>query len=162
MHRVQQALISVSDKSGVVELAQALVALGVRILSTGGTARLLHDAGVAVTEVSDYTGFPEMLDGRVKTLHPMVHGGLLARRDLPEHMATIAAHGIGAIDLLVVNLYPFQQTVARLDCSFEDAIENIDIGGPAMLRAAAKNWGGVAVVVDPADYRRVLGEILGH
>jgi phosphoribosylaminoimidazolecarboxamide formyltransferase / IMP cyclohydrolase len=159
MHRVQQALISVSDKTGIVELAQALVAQGVRLLSTGGTASLLRQSGVAVTEVSDYTGFPEMLDGRVKTLHPMVHGGLLARRDLPAHMEAIERHGIGAIDLLVVNLYPFQQTVARLDCSFEDAIENIDIGGPAMLRAAAKNWGGVAVVVDPADYRRVLADI---
>jgi len=162
MHRVKQALISVSDKTGVVDLAQALVALGVRILSTGGTARLLHQSGVAVTEVSDYTGFPEMLDGRVKTLHPKVHGGLLARRDLPEHMAALERHGIGAIDLLVVNLYPFQQTVSRLDCSLEDAIENIDIGGPAMLRAAGKNWGGVAVVVDPADYRRVLTEVREH
>jgi phosphoribosylaminoimidazolecarboxamide formyltransferase / IMP cyclohydrolase len=162
MHRVKQALISVSDKTGVVELAQALVAQGVHLLSTGGTARLLQQAGVAVTEVSDYTGFPEMLDGRVKTLHPMVHGGLLARRDSTEHMAAIAKHGIDAIDLLVVNLYPFQQTVARLDCSFEDAIENIDIGGPAMLRAAAKNWTGVAVVVDPADYRRVLAEVREH
>jgi len=162
MHRVEQALISVSDKEGVVELASQLAALGVRLLSTGGTAKLLLQAGIAVTEVSDYTGFPEMLDGRVKTLHPKVHGGLLARRDLPEHMAAIALAGIDRIDLLVVNLYPFQQTVSRLDCTLEDAIENIDIGGPAMLRAAAKNHGGVAVVVDPADYRRVLAEIREH
>ena len=162
MHRVERALISVSDKEGVVELASQLVALGVTLLSTGGTAKLLQRAGLAVTEVSDYTGFPEMLDGRVKTLHPKVHGGLLARRDSPEHMAAIEAHGIGRIDLLVVNLYPFQQTVARLDCTLEDAIENIDIGGPAMLRAAAKNHSGVAVVVDPKDYRRVLGEIREH
>jgi phosphoribosylaminoimidazolecarboxamide formyltransferase/IMP cyclohydrolase len=162
MHRVEQALISVSDKEGVVELASQLVALGVKLLSTGGTAKLLQQSGIAVTEVSDYTGFPEMLDGRVKTLHPKVHGGLLARRDSPEHMAALAAHGIGRIDLLVVNLYPFQQTVARLDCTLEDAIENIDIGGPAMLRAAAKNHDGVAVVVDPKDYRRVLGEIREH
>jgi phosphoribosylaminoimidazolecarboxamide formyltransferase/IMP cyclohydrolase len=162
MHRVERALISVSDKEGVVELASQLAALGVKLLSTGGTAKLLQQSGLAVTEVSDYTGFPEMLDGRVKTLHPKVHGGLLARRDSPEHMAAIEAHGIGRIDLLVVNLYPFQQTVARLDCTLEDAIENIDIGGPAMLRAAAKNHSGVAVVVDPKDYRRVLGEIREH
>jgi phosphoribosylaminoimidazolecarboxamide formyltransferase/IMP cyclohydrolase len=162
MHRVERALISVSDKEGIVELASQLAALGVMLLSTGGTAKLLQQAGLEVTEVSDYTGFPEMLDGRVKTLHPKVHGGLLARRDSPEHMAAIEAHGIGRIDLLVVNLYPFQQTVARLDCTLEDAIENIDIGGPAMLRAAAKNHSGVAVVVDPKDYRRVLGEIREH
>jgi phosphoribosylaminoimidazolecarboxamide formyltransferase/IMP cyclohydrolase len=162
MHRVERALLSVSDKEGVVELAGQLVALGVELLSTGGTAKLLQKSGIAVTEVSDYTGFPEMLDGRVKTLHPKVHGGLLARRDSPEHMAALEAHGIGRIDLLVVNLYPFQQTVARLDCTLEDAIENIDIGGPAMLRAAAKNHAGVAVVVDPKDYRRVLGEIREH
>ncbi|MFM1988199.1 MAG: bifunctional phosphoribosylaminoimidazolecarboxamide formyltransferase/IMP cyclohydrolase [Pseudomonadota bacterium] len=162
MHRVERALISVSDKEGVVELASQLVALGVKLLSTGGTAKLLQQSGIAVTEVSDYTGFPEMLDGRVKTLHPKVHGGLLARRDSPEHMAAIEAHGIDRIDLLVVNLYPFQQTVARLDCTLEDAIENIDIGGPAMLRAAAKNHDGVAVVVDPKDYRRVLAEIREH
>ena len=162
MHRVERALVSVSDKEGVVEFARQLVALGVELLSTGGTARLLRESGIAVTEVSDYTGFPEMLDGRVKTLHPKVHGGLLARRDSPEHMAALQAHGIGRIDLLVVNLYPFQQTVARLDCTLEDAIENIDIGGPAMLRAAAKNHAGVAVLVDPKDYRRVLSEIREH
>ena len=153
------ALVSVSDKTGVVELARSLAALDVRLLSTGGTARLLADAGLAVTEVSEITGSPEMLDGRVKTLHPRIHGGLLARRDLPEHMAALAAHGIGTIDLLVVNLYPFAQATARADCTLEDAIENIDIGGPAMLRAAAKNWADVAVVIDPADYPRVLAEL---
>ena len=159
---VRRALLSVSDKTGIVEFGRALGALGVEILSTGGTARSLADAGVAVTEVSDYTGFPEMLDGRVKTLHPKVHGGLLARRDLPEHMAALQAQGIDTIDLLAVNLYPFQQTVARPDCSLEEAIENIDIGGPAMLRAAAKNHDGVTVVVDPADYGSVLAQISGH
>jgi phosphoribosylaminoimidazolecarboxamide formyltransferase/IMP cyclohydrolase len=159
MNRVRQALISVSDKSGCVEFAQALAALGVKILSTGGTSRLLEKAGVAVTEVSSHTGFPEMLDGRVKTLHPKIHGGILARRDTPAHMQAIEAAGIAPIDLIVVNLYPFQATVADPDCRLEDAIENIDIGGPAMLRAAAKNHGGVAVVVDPADYARVLEEI---
>ena len=153
------ALISVSDKTGVVDFARALAAHGARLLSTGGTARLLADAGLAVTEVSEVTGSPEMLDGRVKTLHPRIHGGLLARRDLPEHMAALAQHGIGTIDLLVVNLYPFAQATARPDCTLEDAIENIDIGGPAMLRAAAKNWADVAVAVDPADYARVLKEL---
>ena len=153
------ALISVSDKSGIVDFARELVSLGVALLSTGGTARLLSDAGLAVTEVAQVTGFPEMLDGRVKTLHPRIHAGLLARRDLPEHMAALQAHGIGTIDLLVVNLYPFAQATARADCTLEDAIENIDIGGPAMLRAAAKNWADVAVVIEPADYPRVLQEL---
>jgi phosphoribosylaminoimidazolecarboxamide formyltransferase/IMP cyclohydrolase len=153
------ALISVSDKTGIVEFAQALAAAGVRLLSTGGTARLLADAGLKVSEVAEITGFPEMLDGRVKTLHPRIHGGLLARRDLPEHMAALAAHDIGTIDMLVVNLYPFAQATARPDCTLEDAIENIDIGGPAMLRAAAKNWADVAVVIDPTDYPRVLSEL---
>jgi len=155
------ALISVSDKTGIVDFARALAAQGVRLLSTGGTARLLADAGLAVTEVAEVTGFPEMLDGRVKTLHPRIHGGLLARRDLPEHMAALKAHDIGTIDLLIVNLYPFAQATARADCTLEDAIENIDIGGPAMLRAAAKNWADVAVVIDPADYPRVLAELAG-
>ena len=159
MDRIARALISVSDKEGVVELARALVGLGVSILSTGGTARLLEKEGVPVTEVSRHTGFPEMLDGRVKTLHPKIHGGLLARRDIAAHMAAIRAAGIEPIDLLVVNLYPFQATVADPDCRLEDAIENIDIGGPTMLRAAAKNYGGVAVLVDPADYAPVLEEI---
>jgi len=127
MHPIKQALLSVSDKDGILDFARALHALGVRLLSTGGTAKLLKEAGIPVNEVADYTGFPEMLDGRVKTLHPKVHGGLLARRDQPEHMDALAQHGISTIDLLVVNLYPFQKTVARLDCSLEEAIENIDI-----------------------------------
>jgi phosphoribosylaminoimidazolecarboxamide formyltransferase/IMP cyclohydrolase len=153
------ALLSVSDKTGIVEFAQALHARGIQLLSTGGTARLLADAGLAVTEVAEVTGFPEMLDGRVKTLHPRIHGGLLARRDLPEHMAALSQHGIAPIDLLVINLYPFAQATARPDCTLEDAIENIDIGGPAMLRAAAKNWQDVGVVIDPSDYAQVLAEL---
>jgi phosphoribosylaminoimidazolecarboxamide formyltransferase/IMP cyclohydrolase len=157
--KVKRALISVSDKSGVVDLARALTALGVELVSTGGTAKLLQKEGLAVSEVSAYTGFAEMLDGRVKTLHPKIHGGLLARRDLPEHMEAIRAAGIAPIDLLVVNLYPFAATVADPDCTLEAAIENIDIGGPAMLRAAAKNCAGVVVLVDPADYARVLSEL---
>ena len=153
------ALISVSDKTGVLELAQSLHALGVALLSTGGTARLLSDAGLPVTEVADHTGFPEMLDGRVKTLHPKVHGGLLARRDVPAHMAALAEHGIATIDLLVVNLYPFEATVAQPGCTLEDAIENIDIGGPAMVRSAAKNWKDVAVLTDASQYAGVLAEL---
>jgi len=156
---VRRALISVSDKTGVVELARALASLGVAILSTGGTAKLLADGGVAVTEVSAHTGFPEMLDGRVKTLHPKIHGGLLARRDLDAHMAAIAEHDIPTIDLLVVNLYPFEATVARPDCTLEDAIENIDIGGPAMVRSGAKNWRGVGVLTDASQYAAALAEI---
>jgi len=159
MSRIQRALISVSDKTGIVELAKALASQGVEILSTGGTAKLLSDNGVRVTEVSAYTGFPEMLDGRVKTLHPKIHGGLLGRRDLPAHVEAMQQHGIPPIDLLVVNLYPFEQTVAKPGCTLEDAIENIDIGGPTMLRAAAKNHGSVAVVVDAADYGTVLDEM---
>jgi phosphoribosylaminoimidazolecarboxamide formyltransferase/IMP cyclohydrolase len=154
-----QALISVSDKTGVLELAQALHALGIRLLSTGGTAKLLADAGLPVTEVAQVTGFPEMLDGRVKTLHPMVHGGLLARRDLPEHMSALKTHGIAAIDLLIVNLYPFEATVAKAGCTLEDAIENIDIGGPAMVRSAAKNWKDVAVLTDASQYPAVVEEL---
>ena len=153
------ALLSVSDKTGIVDLARALAAQGVRLLSTGGTARMLAEAGLAVTEVAEVTGFPEMLDGRVKTLHPRIHGGLLARRDVPAHMAALREHGIDTIDLLVVNLYPFAQATARPDCTLDEAIENIDIGGPAMLRAAAKNWADVAVLIDPADYAQVLGEL---
>lgn len=156
---IKQALISVSDKSGIVDFAKSLSALGVKILSTGGTAKLLADAGLSVTEVADYTGFPEILDGRVKTLHPKVHGGILARRDLPEHMAALEKHDILTIDLLVVNLYPFVQTVSKEECSLEDAIENIDIGGPTMLRSAAKNHRDVTVIVDPADYATLLDEI---
>jgi len=157
--KVSRALLSVSDKSGIVEFARALAALGVQIVSTGGTAKLLEKEGIAVTEVSAYTGFPEMLDGRVKTLHPKIHAGLLARRDDPGHLAALRSAGIPPIDLLVVNLYPFQASVADPDCSFEEAIENIDIGGPTLLRAAAKNHAGVGAVVDPADYARVLEEM---
>ena len=160
---VSQALISVSDKRGVLDFARELSALGIKLLSTGGTASLLREAGLPVTDVSEHTGFPEMLDGRVKTLHPKVHGGILARRDLAEHMDTIAAHDIGRIDLVVVNLYPFQQTVAKPDCTLEDAIENIDIGGPTMVRAAAKNHGneqgGVGIVTDPEDYACIVEEL---
>ncbi|WP_414443941.1 bifunctional phosphoribosylaminoimidazolecarboxamide formyltransferase/IMP cyclohydrolase [Burkholderia sp. 22PA0099] len=156
---IKQALLSVSDKTGIVEFATALSQQGVKLLSTGGTAKLLADAGLPVTEVADYTGFPEMLDGRVKTLHPKVHGGILARRDLPEHMQALDAHGIPTIDLLVVNLYPFVATIAKDDCTLADAIENIDIGGPTMLRSAAKNHRDVTVIVDPADYAVVLDEM---
>jgi phosphoribosylaminoimidazolecarboxamide formyltransferase/IMP cyclohydrolase len=154
-----KALISVSDKNGIVEFARALHALGVELISTGGTAKLLADAGLPVAEVAEVTGFPEMLDGRVKTLHPKVHGGLLARRDRPEHMASLKAHGIATIDLLVVNLYPFEATVAKPGCSLEDAIENIDIGGPAMVRSAAKNWKDVGVLTDASQYPAVLDEL---
>ncbi|RZL57178.1 MAG: bifunctional phosphoribosylaminoimidazolecarboxamide formyltransferase/IMP cyclohydrolase [Variovorax sp.] len=153
------ALLSVSDKTGILEFAQALDALGIRLLSTGGTARLLADAGLPVTEVADHTGFPEMLDGRVKTLHPKIHGGLLARRDLPAHVAAIDEHGIDTIDLLVVNLYPFESTVAKPGCTLEDAIENIDIGGPAMVRSAAKNWKDVGVLTDASQYATALAEL---
>jgi phosphoribosylaminoimidazolecarboxamide formyltransferase/IMP cyclohydrolase len=156
---VRQALISVSDKAGVVELARALADMGVALLSTGGTAKLLADAGIPVREVADYTGYPEMLDGRVKTLHPKIHGGLLARRDRADHMAAIEQAGTAPIDLLVVNLYPFRQTIEKPGCTLEDAIENIDIGGPSMVRGAAKNYSGVAVVTDPGDYACILDEL---
>jgi phosphoribosylaminoimidazolecarboxamide formyltransferase / IMP cyclohydrolase len=155
----QTALLSVSDKTGIVELAQALHAQGVKLLSTGGTAKLLADKGLPVTEVAEMTGFPEMLDGRVKTLHPRVHGGLLARRDYPAHMAALKEHDINTIDFLVVNLYPFEATVAKAGCTLEDAIENIDIGGPAMVRSAAKNWKDVAVLTDAAQYATVMAEL---
>ena len=154
-----KALISVSDKSGIVEFARALHALNIELISTGGTAKLLEAEGLSVTEVAQMTGFPEMLDGRVKTLHPMVHGGLLARRDVPEHMAALSQHHIAPIDLLVVNLYPFEATVAKPGCKLEDAIENIDIGGPAMVRSAAKNWKDVGVVTDASQYEAVLAEL---
>jgi phosphoribosylaminoimidazolecarboxamide formyltransferase/IMP cyclohydrolase len=156
---IKTALLSVSDKTGVVEFARTLAGRGIKMLSTGGTAKLLHDSGIAVTEVSDHTGFPEMLDGRVKTLHPTIHGGILARRDLPAHVEAIRQAGIETIDLVVVNLYPFTQTIARAGCTLEEAIENIDIGGPAMVRSAAKNHAHVAVVTDPADYAAILHEI---
>ena len=157
--RVARALLSVSDKSGIVELARGLAALGVELISTGGTATLLKKEGLKVTEVSAHTGFPEMLDGRVKTLHPKIHAGLLARRDDAAHSAALKKAGIAPIDLLAVNLYPFQATVADPDCRLDDAIENIDIGGPAMLRAAAKNYPGVIVLVDPADYSKILEQL---
>jgi phosphoribosylaminoimidazolecarboxamide formyltransferase/IMP cyclohydrolase len=157
--KIQRALLSVSDKAGVVDFAKSLLKLGVEILSTGGTAQLLRLNGVVVTEVADYTGFPEMMEGRVKTLHPKVHGGILARRDKPDHVASMEEHGIPPIDMVVVNLYPFAQTVARPGCTMEDAIENIDIGGPAMVRAAAKNHEFVAVVTDPADYAPISAKM---
>ena len=156
-----RALLSVSDKTGLVPFATALAQRGVALLSTGGTARTLRDAGLAVRDVAEVTGFPEMLDGRVKTLHPAVHGGLLARRDLPEHMAAIAEHGIAPIDLVVVNLYPFRQTAARAGVHPDEVIEQIDIGGPSMLRSAAKNFAAVYVVVDPGDYAPVLAALDG-
>jgi phosphoribosylaminoimidazolecarboxamide formyltransferase/IMP cyclohydrolase len=157
---VRRALLSVSDKTGLVELARALAARDIEILSTGGTARLLADSGLTVREVSSYTGFPEIMDGRVKTLHPKIHGGLLGRRGTDD--AVMALHGIHPIDLLVVNLYPFAETVSRPNCRYAEAIENIDIGGPAMLRAAAKNHESVAVAVDPADYAALLAELAAH
>src|SRR5438874_10722741 len=155
---IRRALISVSDKTGLAPFARELAARGVALVSTGGSARTLAEAGLAVTEVSEVTGFPEMLDGRVKTLHPAIHGGLLARRDRPDHLAALAEHGIGEIDLLVSNLYPFAATVAS-GADREACIENIDIGGPALIRGAAKNHEFVAVVTDPADYDPVLAEI---
>jgi len=160
MNKIQRALISVSDKAGIADFARELHALGIEILSTGGTAGLLAEAGIPVTEVSDYTGFPEMMAGRVKTLHPKIHGGILARRGTDE--AVMAANGIGPIDMVVVNLYPFEQTVARADCDLPMAIENIDIGGPTLLRAAAKNHAAVTVIVDSADYAPVLAELQQH
>ena len=159
---ITRALISVSDKTGLDELAKGLHRHGVEILSTGGTAKFIASLDIPVIEVSDFTGFPEMLDGRVKTLHPKVHGGLLFRRDLPEHGKQAAEHGIQPIDLVVVNLYPFEQTVAKEGVTREEAIEQIDIGGPSMLRSASKNHDAVTVVVDPADYAVVLSEMDEH
>jgi len=157
MNKIQRALLSVSDKTGVLELAQELTRLGVELLSTGGTAKLLQEAGLPVKEVSEHTGFPEMMDGRIKTLHPKIHGGLLGRRGTDE--AIMAEHDIAPIDLVVVNLYPFEATIARDDCTLAMAVENIDIGGPTMLRAAAKNHASVTVLIDPADYARVLQQL---
>ncbi|MBF0385098.1 MAG: bifunctional phosphoribosylaminoimidazolecarboxamide formyltransferase/IMP cyclohydrolase [Candidatus Omnitrophica bacterium] len=159
MLKVKRALISVSDKSGIVKFAQGLSALGVEILSTGGTASKLKESGINVIEVSDYTGFPEMLDGRVKTLHPKIHGGLLALREKPEHIQKLKEHGIGLIDMAVVNLYPFENVIQKKKVSLEEAIENIDIGGPAMLRSAAKNFKNVAVICNPAKYQNILDEL---
>ncbi|MBF0536798.1 MAG: hypothetical protein HQL03_00940 [Nitrospirae bacterium] len=157
--KVLNAIISVSDKSGVVELARELRALGVNILSTGGTAKTLRQSGVDVMEISDYTGFPEIMDGRVKTLHPKVYGGILARRSNAQDMDTIQRHDIKGIDMVVVNLYPFRETIRRQGVTIQDAIENIDIGGPAMIRAAAKNFQDVIVVVDPNTYNDIIKEM---
>ena len=159
MSKITRALISVSDKRGVVELARSLEKRGIEILSTGGTAKALREGGVKVKDVSEHTGFPEMMDGRLKTLHPKVHGGLLGRRDNPSDIQDMKKHGIEPIDMVVVNLYPFEATVAKPDVTFEDAIENIDIGGPTMLRSSAKNHRDVAVVVDPDDYDGILREL---
>jgi phosphoribosylaminoimidazolecarboxamide formyltransferase/IMP cyclohydrolase len=159
MSKIKRALISVSNKKGVVEFARELHAMGVEILSTGGTAKALRDGGVPVKDVSEHTGSPEMLDGRVKTLHPKIHGGLLSRRDHPKDMEEIKKHNIETIDMLVVNLYPFEETISKPNISFADAIENIDIGGPAMLRSASKNFQDVAVIVDPSDYEKIIQDL---
>ncbi|MBM3302267.1 MAG: IMP cyclohydrolase [Deltaproteobacteria bacterium] len=159
MPKIQRALISVTDKSGIDELGRVLAEFGVEILSTGGTARALAQGGIPNREVSNFTGFPEMLDGRVKTLHPKIHGGILGIRDRKEHVQAMEQHGIVPIDLVAVNLYAFEKTVASPDCTLEDAIENIDIGGPTLLRAAAKNYQYVTVIVDPSDYPRVIEEM---
>ena len=161
MRRVERALISLTDKSGCEEFARALAAMGIEILSTGGTARKLRASGLTVTDVSAFTGFPEMLDGRVKTLHPLVHGGILNQRDNAEHREQCRQHGIKPIDIVAVNLYAFAQAVAAPDCTLADAIENIDIGGPTLLRASAKNFKDVTVIVDPADYPQVVAELQG-
>jgi phosphoribosylaminoimidazolecarboxamide formyltransferase/IMP cyclohydrolase len=159
MGKIERAIVSVTDKAGIVDFAKALSKLGVEILSTGGTARALREGGISVTDISDYTGFPEMMDGRVKTLHPKVHGGLLGLRDNPEHVRMMAQHGIKTIDMVVVNLYQFEKTVAKDGVTLDEAIENIDIGGPSMLRSSAKNFKYVTVVVDPSDYEVVLKEM---
>ncbi|MFZ0451306.1 MAG: hypothetical protein WAL98_18880 [Desulfatiglandaceae bacterium] len=162
MSRIENALISVTDKTGIVDFAKALSGFGVKIISTGGTAKAIRHGGVSVMDISDYTGFPEMMDGRVKTLHPRVHGGLLGLRDNPEHREIMEEYGIKPIDLVVVNLYQFEKTVAKEGVSLEEAVENIDIGGPAMLRSSAKNFRDVTIVVDPADYDTVLKEMKAH
>jgi phosphoribosylaminoimidazolecarboxamide formyltransferase/IMP cyclohydrolase len=159
MNKVSTALISVTDKSGIVDFARSLEGLGIEILSTGGTARTIRDGGVKVLDISEYTGFPEMMDGRVKTLHPKVHGGLLGRRDNQQDIQMMRIHGIKNINMVVVNLYQFEQTISREGCTLEEAVENIDIGGPSMLRSAAKNFRYVTVIVDPSDYPLVLKEI---
>lgn len=159
MFAIRRALVSVTDKAGLVDFAKGLQGFNVHLLSTGGTAKLLREQGVAITEVADYTGFPEMLDGRVKTLHPKIHGGILGIRENEVHVQTMAAHGIEPIDMIVVNLYAFAKTVARPGCTLAEAIENIDIGGPTMIRAAAKNYLYVAVVTDPDDYPAILDEL---
>jgi phosphoribosylaminoimidazolecarboxamide formyltransferase/IMP cyclohydrolase len=162
MPKIKRALVSVSDKTGVVEFAKELQAMGVEIVSTGGTAKALADAGVKVMGISEVTGFPEMMEGRVKTLHPKVHGGLLADRTKADHMRQAEEQGITMIDLVAVNLYPFAKTVANPDVTLEDAIENIDIGGPSMVRSASKNFHSVTIVVDPSDYATVIQEMKAH
>ncbi len=159
MKKIERAVISVTDKTGIVEFSRRLDKMGVEILSTGGTAKVIREGGVKVKDISEYTGFPEMLDGRVKTLHPKVHGGLLGVRSNPEHVKMMKTHGISNIDLIIVNLYQFEKTVAKEGVTLEEAIENIDIGGPAMLRSSAKNFKDVTVIVDPADYELVLKEM---
>jgi phosphoribosylaminoimidazolecarboxamide formyltransferase/IMP cyclohydrolase len=159
MKKMERALISLTDKSGIEGFARDLEALGIEILSTGGTAKKMRDNGIKVKDVSEFTGFPEMLDGRVKTLHPKVHGGILAQKTNPDHVAQMEEHGLQAIDLVAVNLYAFEKTVANADCTLGDAIENIDIGGPTTLRSSAKNFQDVTVIVDPDDYPQVLAEI---
>jgi phosphoribosylaminoimidazolecarboxamide formyltransferase/IMP cyclohydrolase len=159
MGEIERAIISVTDKTGIVEFANSLSRFGVQVLSTGGTAKALREGGISVTDISDYTGFPEMMDGRVKTLHPRVHGGLLGLRDNPEHVEMMKAHGIKPIDMVIVNLYQFEKTVAKEGVTLDEAIENIDIGGPSMLRSSAKNFKYVTVIVDPADYDLVLKEM---
>lgn len=162
MAKIERAIISLTDKSGIEDFAKKLVSFGIEILSTGGTAKKLRGAGLTVMDVAEFTGFPEMLDGRVKTLHPRVHGGILNQRANPEHQRQCAEHGLKNIDMIVVNLYAFEKTVADPKCSLDDAIENIDIGGPSMLRAAAKNFRDVTVVVDPEDYPLILDELKLH
>ncbi|MFA4843157.1 MAG: bifunctional phosphoribosylaminoimidazolecarboxamide formyltransferase/IMP cyclohydrolase, partial [Candidatus Omnitrophota bacterium] len=159
MVNIKRALVSVSDKTGILDFAKELKALGIEIISTGGTAKLLRENNISVIEVSQYTGFPEMLDGRVKTLHPKIHGGLLALRDNAEHMQTLKEHNIGLIDMVVVNLYPFLETTRKPNVAIEEVIENIDIGGPSMLRSAAKNHRSVAVICNPARYAQVIAEL---
>src|SRR3989441_11017590 len=156
---IRRAILSVTDKTGLVDFAQKLTGMGVELISTGGTAKLLRDSGISVKDISDLTGFPEMLDGRVKTLHPKVHGGILHRREDPSHRAAVAEHGIAAIDMVVVNLYAFEKTAAKPDVQFEALVENIDIGGPSMIRSAAKNFYDVAIVTSPADYLAIAEEM---
>src|SRR6201997_2890066 len=159
MSRIQRAILSVTDKTGLVDFARRLAALGIELVSTGGTAKLLRDSGISVKDITDLTGFPEMLDGRVKTLHPKVHAGILHRREDPKHVAAVNEHGIQPIDMVVVNLYGFEKTAARPEVRFEDLIENIDIGGPSMIRSAAKNFADVAIVTSPADYNPIADEL---
>jgi phosphoribosylaminoimidazolecarboxamide formyltransferase/IMP cyclohydrolase len=161
MAKIKRAIISVSNKKGVVEFAKELHGMAIEILSTGGTAKTLREAGIPVKDVSEHTGSPEMLDGRVKTLHPRIHGGLLSRRNNPKDMEEITKYNIEMIDMVVVNLYPFEETISKTGVSFEEAIENIDIGGPAMLRSASKNFQDVAVIIDPSDYGKVISEMKG-